>query len=110
MANLGYYKKAIGIYNELISFHHDIQLYSQMGRCYEELKLFSYAEKYYRIASCMEPVKLAPQMLLFELFKASGQKNKAINQATAILNTPIKIRTAEAERIRNEMRVYLLNQ
>lgn len=110
LANLGYYKKALEVYKELNGFHHNIHLYSQMGRCYEEMKLYDQAESFYRIASNMEPIKLSPQMLLFELFKASGQHDKSIIQAKAILNTPVKIQTAAAERIRNEMRLYLLNQ
>ena len=109
LADLGYYKKAISVYEKLNNFHHDIHLYSQMGRCYESLKLYDLAEKNYQIASCMEPIRLNPQLLLFKLFESSGQHKKAISQAQNILNTPVKIKTTEAEEIRKEMRFYLLD-
>lgn len=108
LVELGYYRKAILIFEQLNQSHHDRHLYSQMGRCYESMRSFKLAEHCYQVASCMEPLLLKPQMLLFEMFKASGQQNKAIIQANKILNTPVKIQTEEAEIIKRNIRLYLL--
>lgn len=108
LADLGYYRKAILVFEQLKLSHHDRHLYIQLGRCYESTQSYALAEKSYQIASSMEPILLRPQVMLFEMFKISGQKEKAKIQANKILNTPIKIQTKEAEAIRKETRMYLI--
>ncbi len=109
MADLGYYKLAIKLFEELKLKHQDINLYSQTGRCYEALKLYSLAEENYQKAADIRPLMLAAKLLLFRLFISSGNEEKAKEQAKIILDTPVKIPTLEAEKIRNDMRLYLMD-
>jgi len=58
----------------------------------------------------MVPNALTPQFLLFDFYRTTEQRASAREQATKILDTPVKIQTGMAIAIKREAEMYLLKK
>lgn len=108
LADLGYYKKSLQIFHELEQKHTDIKVCSQIGRCYESSSQYPLAEKYFKMAANMQPYLLNAKLLLFNLYVKANQPEDTKRIAKLIIATPVKVKTREAEKIKENMRLYLL--
>jgi tetratricopeptide (TPR) repeat protein len=68
------------------------------------LQQYEEAERYYRKAAAMCPVKFMPLYHLAKLYEATGDKSRAQKLAKVILNKRIKIASPTITTIREEMR------
>lgn len=57
----------------------------------------------------MTPAYIMPRYHLFCLYRATGQQEKALEQANVILTMPVKVVNTSVLRIRNEIRTFLKN-
>lgn len=102
LAKMHFYSEALDVLQECRAIYNSMYLYSQMAHCYEALGDFDEAERYYRLAGCIMPHALNPKYLLMNMYRESGQKEKALAAARDILATPVKIPTSQARLIREE--------
>jgi predicted negative regulator of RcsB-dependent stress response len=70
---------------------------------------FSAAEKYYQRALDMVPNRFYTEYLLFKLYTASNNNEKACNQANLILHKEVKIFSTAIQQIRDSARIYYVN-
>ncbi len=85
------------------------ELVCDLGKCYRHDNLFSQAEQAYALAARMTPAYIMPRYHLFCLYRATGQQEKALEQANVILTMPVKVVNTSVLRIRNEIRTFLKN-
>ena len=103
----GYYGKSLEIANECNLIFSDYDLELLIGDNYREIRKYDEAEKCYKQASKMFPVKFRPLYDLHSLYLASGKIAKAKELAFIIRDKPIKIVSPEVIRIKSEMKQFL---
>lgn len=80
---------------------------SDLGILYQKQKMYSEAEKYYKLASDMVPGRITPNYMLFKLYVETGDKEMAKATAERILSQPVKVTGGVVLRIKNEIRDWL---
>jgi len=98
------HKNAVEVLGIAQSYLTNTVLHTALGDSKKALKEYKIAEENYWQASEMAPGKFYPQYLLAKLYDESGQKQKAVNMATALFNKKIKIESTAIVEIKEEMR------
>jgi O-antigen ligase len=78
-------------------------IYLKKGDCYKKEKNYQEAEKAYKYADAMIPVRLYPKYLLALLYEEQGKYNEAIEYAQRVINTKEKISNTATKEMKNEM-------
>lgn len=101
------YKKAITILENGGGYYKDEFWHITLGDCYLKIGDYRLAEENYKKASQMAPYKFYPEYLLAKLYDVSGQKERAINKANAILDKDIKVDSNAIDEIKEDMRAII---
>ena len=86
---------------ELLLTDYDLQML--MADNYQSMQKYTEAEKLYRKAAAMCPVKFRPLYKLFQLYEITNEKEKAVQVAKVIMNKPVKIMSPTIINIRREI-------
>jgi O-antigen ligase len=81
----------------------DYDLQMLMADDYRQLQQYEEAERHYRKAALMCPVKFMPLYQLAKLYDATGSKSRALELAKIILSKRIKIQSPTIAAIQGEM-------
>ena len=95
--------KAIEVLEQTKKYQPNTILYTALGDSYKAMKKYELAENYYWQASNMAPVKFYPLYLLAKLYDESGQQEKAIEMAKAVLEKDVKVESTAIKEIKDEM-------
>ncbi len=82
------------------------ETYCLLGNYYVERKDYKLAEYYFQEASFMIPTRLRPKYNLWELYKDTGQTEKALEMANSILTMKLKIESAYTLRMKRKVKDY----
>lgn len=82
------------------------ETYCLLGNYYVERKDYKLAEYYFQEASFMIPTRLRPKYNLWELYKDTGQTEKALEMANSILTMKLKIESAYTLRMKRRVKDY----
>ena len=82
------------------------ETYCLLGNYHVERKDYKLAEYYFQEASFMIPTRLRPKYNLWELYKDTGQTEKALEMANSILTMKLKIESAYTLRMKRKVKDY----
>jgi O-antigen ligase len=99
----GYYDESKQIAQECERLWTDYDLQMLMADNYEQTKQYIDAEKHYRKAALMCPVKFMPLYKLANIYLEEGKETEALSLANTILEKKIKVPSRTVSDIRNEM-------
>lgn len=85
------------------SYQTNTVLYTALGDTQKAMKQYANAEKSYCQASVMTPCNFYPQYLLAMFYDETGQQQKAIDIATALLKKEVKVESTAIKEIHEEM-------
>jgi O-antigen polymerase len=85
-------------------FGGDCILYTTLGDIYKETKQYVLAESMYKMAARMMPEMLYPDYLLAKLYVITGERQKALQQATEGLNRNLKFESMATKEMKTEMK------
>lgn len=97
------YKESLIIAKKCERLWADYDLQILMADNYLQLKNYKEAERYYKRAATMCPVKFVPLYKLAKLYKTTEHKESALNLAKLIINKEIKVRSSIIDKIITEM-------
>ncbi len=107
------YQQSLQIALQCRHYWADYDLELIIGENYQRLHQPRQAEKYYNNASMMCPSRFLPFYKLFHLYKENGESKQMLAMAEAIIDKPMKIKTADIMRMKREMkreRIQLSNE
>lgn len=105
-----HYEKSLGIAHECERLWADYDLQMIMADNHEKLQQYEDAERHYKKAAAMCPVKFMPLYRLTELYLASGQISQAKKIAEKIIDKEIKIPSSTINVIKDKMRSLINGQ
>jgi O-antigen ligase len=97
------YKESLQIASKCEILWADYDLQMLMADNYQQMQNYSEAEKYYKKAAAMCPVKFMPLYRLYQLYEATGQKEKELSMAGIILKKPVKVMSQTIQDIKNNV-------
>jgi hypothetical protein len=100
----GHYDRSLQVARECERLWADYDLQMLMADDYQQLQQYEEAERHYRKAALMCPVKFMPLYRLTELYLASGKTSHAKKIAKKILDKEIKIPSSTINVIKDKMR------
>jgi energy-coupling factor transporter transmembrane protein EcfT len=103
----GHYDKSLQVARECERLWADYDLQMLMADNCEKLQQYDEAERHYRKAAAMCPVKFMPLYQLAKLYDATGSKSRALELAKIILSKKIKIPSPTIAAIQEEMRRWI---
>jgi O-antigen polymerase len=103
------YDEAVVVLKEAKQHLNTTIIETALGDAYMALKNYDEAEKAYKNAADMIPVRFYPLYLLAKLYEESGQDEKAITMATLILEKDVKIPSTAIREMRAEMKKMISN-
>jgi len=103
-------KKSIPILKKAQELYDTVPTEIALGNCYSASQNYIMAEKAYLKASAMTPAKFYPQYLLAKVYNQSGEHEKAVAIARALIQKKIKITSDAANDIVEEMRTIVNNR
>lgn len=103
----GLYNNALKVLEQGYRLKPSTELVCDLGKCYQQAKMFDKAEKAYHLAAGMTPTYIMPRYHLFCLYQKTGQEEKAMKEANVILTMPVKVVNTSVLRIRNQIRQFL---
>ena len=108
LSKTGKYIESNSIFEEY--FHHgsDPMVYNCMGNNYKKMGEFYKAENMYVRALQIVPNRHYPLYLLMNLYKDSGQTQKAKDMAVDLLRKPVKISSTAIREMREEARKIII--
>ncbi|MBT1709984.1 hypothetical protein KK062_17190 [Fulvivirgaceae bacterium PWU5] len=101
------HEQAIDVLTRAEKYYTSTVTYTTLGDSYKELKQYLQAERCYRMASAMTPGRFYPEYLLAKLYLETGEKNKAVAIANALLQKEVKIESTAVYQIRAEMKALI---
>jgi hypothetical protein len=104
----GRYAASLQVAHECERLWADYDLQMLLGDNYQKLGQYGEAEARYKHAANMCPVKFMPLYRLFQLYEATGEKEKMLGMAKIILEKPVKIMSSTVEEIKYEARQKIL--
>ena len=100
----GYYDRSLEIGMECARLWADYDLQMLIAdNCYQ-LQQYETAERHYRKAAAMCPVRFMPLYRLVKLYDERGDKSRALELAKVILDKRVKITSPTIQSIKREMR------
>jgi len=106
----GEYPKSNQVLAQAIQISCDPMLYNILGKNYQSLKNFKFAELNFLMASRIVPNRIYPYYLLAKLYAASGNTQLALQMAQIVLTKEPKVQSTAIEEMRAEMRKLIENQ
>ncbi|WP_111310039.1 O-antigen ligase family protein [Confluentibacter sediminis] len=97
-------KKAIQILEEAKKHLNTTIIETALGDAYKNTQQYEEAEIAYKHAANMIPSRFYPLYLMAKLYDDSGQKEKAVNIAKAILDKDVKVSSTAIREIKQEMK------
>jgi hypothetical protein len=88
---------------EAAHYYNDSDLQLLLADNYQKMKKYKEAENCLLMASYMVPNRFIPFYRLVQLYKETGENEKAKNVAKTIINKPVKIVSPEISYIKSEM-------
>ena len=104
------HKEAVDVLNNAQNYLSNTIVFTAMGDSYKALGQNTKAEESYYHAWHMIPSRFYPKYLLAKLYDETGQRKKALEIASELLNKDIKIQSTAIEEIKNEMKTILKNE
>ena len=101
------YEEAIGIILQLLKQKTTNTYFVNLGDCYFHIHRFKDAELSYTTAVFIVPNRFEPRYALYKFYISTGQINKAIVCANAILALPVKVPSARVIFIQNAVKQAL---
>ncbi len=105
-----HYEESLQIAKECGHLWADYDLQMLMAENCQQLQQYAEAERYYRRAAAMCPVKFMPLYRLAELYQAAGQSVEARKTAEKIVEKKIKIPSPTINAIKSKMRDLISEQ
>jgi len=102
-----HYEESQSIARECERLWADYDLQMLMADNCQQLKDYAEAERHYRKAAAMCPVKFVPLYELAKMYDATGHRNEAVQLAEQIVNKSIKIVSPTIIAIQREMRQWI---
>jgi len=103
------YQKLVDYYEKYDYFNPSTEIFLMSGESYEKLGNSLKAEEKYRMASNLIPHLFVPRYRLFKLYQKEGENEKALAEAKAISELPIKVYSDIVKNIKTEANEYLYN-
>ena len=104
----GEYASAIEPLEQLIKFSPTVEIYCDLGYCYQSVGKVTDAESCYRYASALAPGRIIPHYRLFCLYRLQKDWKRMCEEGEYILTMDVKIENEKVKRIREEVRMMLL--
>jgi tetratricopeptide (TPR) repeat protein len=98
------YEESLQIARKCERLWADYDLQMLLADNYEKLQQYEVAEKHYRKAAAMCPVKFVPLYKLYQLYKIINEDEKVQRMAKMILDKPMKVRSPTVLRIKQEVK------
>ena len=90
----GHHEKALLVAKRCRKYWADYDLELLQGELLVKLERYEEAEQHFLHASKMCPVRFVPLYQLYQLYKNTGNKEKARRMGETILNKPVKVESA----------------
>lgn len=98
------YHKAIHQFKKAIKLIPSSDIYMDLGKSYKEIGNYKKAEEYWVTASNMVPSQFKPQYLIAKMYLENGQKEKAKQMASELLQKKVKVYSIEVHEILEELK------
>jgi len=98
------YEESLSIAHECKTLWADYDLQMLIADNYLQIKNYSEAERHYRKAAAMCPVKFVPLYKLFQLYETTEDKENMLKTAKAISEKPVKVISPMVIQIKNEVK------
>ncbi|GGI26580.1 O-antigen ligase family protein [Pedobacter mendelii] len=102
------YQNAIYILKNSGLLNQDINANLAIGYSFEELNQIDSAEKYYNNGNSLLPRIFKPKYFLFNLYKKNNDTINLKRICLEIINTPVKIKSAEIDSLQNIAHIELI--
>lgn len=103
-----YPDKALRVFQQQKKHKLYYSLFLSIGDCYNKLNKKNEAEKSYQLAIDMVPNRFVSRYKLFEFYLNNSEFKKAATVGKEILNLPIKIQSAQVNRIKDSVSIKLI--
>ena len=103
----GEYASAISPLEQLIKLSPTVEIYCDLGYCYQSVGEVAKAESCYRYASSMAPGRILPHYRLFRLYRSQKDWKRMREEGGYILTMDVKIENEKVKWIREEVEVAL---
>ena len=104
LSKAGEYQKSNRILEQSVKISCDPMLYNIIGKNYQSLKKFKFAEDNFIMASHIIPSRIYPYYLLANLYAEKGDRVNAIRMAKIVLETDPKVESTAVNEMREKMR------
>ena len=104
---VGEYAFAIAPLEQLIKLSPTVEVYCDLGYCYQSVGEIMKAESCYRYASSMAPGRIMPHYRLFSLYRSRKDWERMHEEGEYILKMDVKIENENVKRIREEVEVEM---
>lgn len=104
---VGEYEKSNQVLEQAIKISCDPMLYNILGKNYQGLKKYKFAEQNFLLASHIVPSRIYPYYLLSNLYAESGNARKAMLMAQKVLKKEPKVQSTAVNEMREKMRVLI---
>jgi tetratricopeptide (TPR) repeat protein len=101
------YEKSNEMLHKATKISCDPMLYNIMGKNYQALKQYEYAEQSFKKAINLVPNRLYPHYLLAKLYYEMGQKDKAEAETNIVMTKPPKVESKAVEEMREELKTMM---
>ena len=98
------YKKSNRILEQAVKISCDPMLYNILGKNYQNLKNYKFAELNFLMASHIVPSRIYPYYLLANLYAESGNTQQALFMAQKVLEKEPKVQSTAINEMREKMR------
>ena len=103
----GEYASAIAPLEQLIKLSPTVEIYCDLGYCYQSVGEMTKAESCYRYASSMAPGRIMPHYRLFCLYRSQKDRKRMREEGEYILKMDVKIENEKVKRIWKEVEAVL---
>jgi tetratricopeptide (TPR) repeat protein len=103
----GEYQKSNQVLTQAIQISCDPMLYNILGKNYQSLKNYKFAELNFLMASRIVPNRIYPYYLLANMYAASGNTQQALKMAQIVLTKEPKVQSTAVNEMREKMRVLI---
>ncbi len=102
---IGHYDESLKIAHECERLWTDYDLNLLIADNYQRIKQYEEAERHYKKASLMCPVRFVPLYRLYQLYKITGDQENELIMANKILTKPVKVMSPTIQKIKKEVEI-----